>query len=300
MFANPQSTNARLREAVMVCLVFTWIGSVFALFPAPASPTYPAWPDGMLLTCATFSVLLSLNRHLPWQNVVVVALIVAVIAGGVFGGFAYASQPGRSLVYADKLGPKFFGCLPWTILPAWLVIFMAARGVALLIMRPWRNGAHYGWWLIGVTTLVVLNLGLGLEPMASQVKHYWRWEVPAWNWNWQGLLWPALALWCGTALLIQLLALPWLISKKPVAPPPDFHPLFLWFLINWWTIAGNSTRGLLSSAGLSLGTMGIITALALRGGLHFENPVYRRRKELAATLSEGKAQSAQTGSVPER
>jgi hypothetical protein len=260
-------SGALLRQAVMVCFIVAWIGSVFALFPAPASPEYPAWPDGLLVGWAAVSAVLSLSRHLPAQNIVAVVGVVLIVTGGTFGNFALQSGAGASLIYGHQLGPAFAGRLPWILFPASLVMILTARGVALLMVRPRLGRGGYGIWLIGVTTLLVVSLAAGVELLAVQVKYYWRWENTGEPWNWNGLLWPALALWLITALAVQVLGLPWLVSKRPGVPEPDWHPLILWFLVNLWIVAGTSTRGWLQPAALTLGATAVTTALAVWGGM---------------------------------
>jgi hypothetical protein len=255
-----------LRDAVMVSCIAAWIGSVFALFPAPASPKPPAWPDGLLVLFALISTGLSLARTLPAQNIVAVAAIAWVVTGAAFASLAFNLTSTARIIYSESLGPAAGGRVPWIQWPVWLVVLVMARGVAMLIVRPVRVRSRYGLWLMGVTAMLVVGLSVGLEVLATQVKHYWRWEISALREQGIGLLGPAVALWFMAAIVFQLLALPWLVSKRPVEPPPDWHPLILWCLVNLWITAGTSTRGWLGTAALVAVLTAIITALAVRGG----------------------------------
>lgn len=263
MFTNPQWSYARLREGLMAVLIFTWVGSVFALFPAPASPDFPTWPDGLLVICALGSALFSVAGYLPWQNVVALLLVVLVVAGSAFGWFAHERFPGPRLIFSEACGPAPYELVPWILLPAWMAIHLTAHGVARLILRPWRRGGTYGWWLIGVTVLLVTGFGLGLEAVAKHVKFYWRWEAT--GGSTVNLVWPAGALWASTALVVQLAGTPWWVPKKPGEPPPDFHPLVLWSLANVWLMAATATRGVLGIAAAVLGGALLTMGLAIYG-----------------------------------
>ena len=53
-------------------------------------------------------------------------------------------------------------------------------------MRPWRKLRVYGYWLMGLTTLLVLIFDLGLEPFATRVSHYWIWGQTKISIDWYG------------------------------------------------------------------------------------------------------------------
>ncbi|MBN2506580.1 MAG: carotenoid biosynthesis protein [Verrucomicrobia bacterium] len=262
-----QRNGSVLRDAALAACVVGWVGSVFALFPSPVSPAPSAWPDALWAGCAAASAVLSLARWVPAQNIVAVAGMIGLAAGGLFGTAAWAGGPAAPLVYSESLGPALSGRVPWVLVLIWLVILLTARGVALLIVRPARERGRYGFWLMAVTVGLAVGVAAGLELMATRVKFYWRWQGEAAPWNWNGLVWPGLALWMVAALAFQVLALPWLVSKRPVVPAPDWHPLVVWFLINLWIMAGTSTRGWLAPAALVFVMAVLTTALALRGGL---------------------------------
>jgi hypothetical protein len=264
--------GALLSAAVMTLCVVAWIGSVFALFPAPASPKPPGWPDGLLVLCMAASAGLSLSRSLPVQNIAVVVALALAVAAGAFGGFILGLFPGARLVFGNSLGPVLGGRVPWMVLLVWVVVLLTSRGVAVLVVRPARGQGRYGHWLMTVTALLAAGLGAGAEWLASQVKHYWRWECGAAWATWNGLFWPAPALWLIAALAFHLAALPWLVSKRPGHPPTDWHPLILWCLVHLWIIAGTSTRGWLGPAAWVLALALITLGLAARGGVRGQQP----------------------------
>ena len=69
------------------------------------------------------------------------------------------------------------GVVPWPLPLLWVVLVINARGVGRLVMRPWRKTNFYGFWVIGLTCLLVLAFDLGLEPFAVEVKGYWLWPL---------------------------------------------------------------------------------------------------------------------------
>jgi len=67
-----------------------------------------------------------------------------------------------------------------------VVTILNSRGVARLILRPWRKTRRYGFWLIGLTAALALVFDLGLEPFATRVKSYWLWSPTKLGLSWYG------------------------------------------------------------------------------------------------------------------
>src|ERR1017187_1664404 len=124
--------------------------------------------EALLLLSATACTLTSLARRLPGQNVLLAAAIIAVIGGAVHTLGVFASIPFGPFIYTASAGLQMFNALPWTIPLLWVVVILNSRGVARLIMRPWRKMRAYGFWVIGLTAVLSLLFDLGLEPFATR------------------------------------------------------------------------------------------------------------------------------------
>lgn len=205
-------------------------------------------------------------RTLPAQNVLLAATLIAVISGIVETINAKTGIPFGPLVYTDNLGPELFGALPWPIPLIWVVVILNSRGVARLILRPWRKMGKYGFWVIGLTSLLSVILDLGLEPFASRVNHYWIWHVPGNVLAWYNAPWVNFVSWATTTLLILAFTTPWLINKKHIKnAPPDYHPLILWLLLNLLLATGNAAHHLWLATGFTIVASVIATIFAWRG-----------------------------------
>lgn len=224
------------------------------------------WPDGLLLVLTTATVIASLTRQLPGQNVMLASGIIALIAGAVQSLGALTAIPFGPYVYTERFGPQLFYPLPWAVPLVWIAFILPSRGVARLILRPWRNTRTYGFRLIGLTTALVVLLDLGLEPFATRVKHYWFWNPSNLKLDWYGAPVVNFFGWAATTLLILAFATPALINKKPMPPPPpDYAPLVVWLLLNLLLATGAAVLQLWPALGLvSLSSL-VVACFALRG-----------------------------------
>ena len=175
------------------------------------------WPDGLLVVLTTATVIASLTRQLPGQNVMLASVIIAFIAGAAQTLGALTAIPFGPYVYTDKIGQQLFHPLPWAVPLVWIAVMLASRGVARLMLRPWRKTQTYGFRLIGFTTLLVVLLDVGLEPFATRVKHFWFWNPTKLRFDWYSTPWINFLGWAVTALLILAFATPSLINKQPMA-----------------------------------------------------------------------------------
>jgi uncharacterized membrane protein len=224
------------------------------------------WPDGLLVVLTTATLVASLTGQLPGQNVMLASLIIAFIAGAVQSLGALTAIPFGPYVYTERFGQQLFYPMPWAAPLVWIAFIIASRGVARQILRPWRKTRNYGFWLIGLTTALVVLLDLGLEPFATQVKHYWFWNPTKLKLVWYGA--PAVNFfgWAITTLLILAFATPSLIIKKPAPPPPpDYAPLLVWLLLNLLFATGAAVHHLWPALGLVSSYSVVVTVFALRG-----------------------------------
>jgi uncharacterized membrane protein len=224
------------------------------------------WPDGFLLVLTTATVIASLTRQLPGQNVMLASVITALIAGAVQSLGAMTAIPFGPYVYTDRFGQQLFYPLPWAVPLVWIAVIFASRGVARLTLRPWRKTSTYGFRLIGLTTALVVLLDFGLEPFATRVKHYWFWNPTKLKFDWYGAPGVNFFGWAAATLLILAFATPSLINKKPMPqPPPDYAPLLVWLLLNLLFATGAAVHHLWPALGLICSYSVVVTAFALCG-----------------------------------
>ena len=146
------------------------------------------------LVWAAVIVLLSLltmfgmARTQPWQTVIA-AFVWMVLLSGV--PLSMASV----LVGIRAEFPL------WALPVLWTNTVLNSRGVAKLLLRPWRSTKLYGFWLIAGGSVLAALIFLPLKA------------------DW---------IWFAFAALLQFASVPWLIEKKPVVPPPNFFPLWIW------------------------------------------------------------------------
>ena len=187
------------------------------------------WLVALLLVLATFSTLASLARQLPAQNVLLAAVLIALIGGGAHTVGVKSGIPFGSFMFGSEIGWKLFGTLPWTLPLIWVVAVLNSRGVARLVLRPWRKIRAYGFWLIGLTALFTTLFDWALEPFAAPARHYWIWAPGGLSLTPQGAPVSNPVGWFVVTLLILAFATPVLINKQlSKRSAPDFHPLAVW------------------------------------------------------------------------
>jgi putative membrane protein len=222
------------------------------------------WPVGVLVVLAFFTTLVSTICFLPAQSVFAAVVFILVISGVVQAVGALTGIPFGPFSYTDDAGERIFGVVPWPLPLLWVVVILNGRGVARLILRPWRRLRTYGFRLIGLTCLFAALFDLGLEPFASRANGFWFWQPTQIRFTWFGSPWINLFGWAVTALLILAFATPWLINKKPVKRPPDYHPLLVWLGLHLFLLAGLASDQLWPAAGLVLAGCVVVATLALR------------------------------------
>ena len=184
--------------------------------------------DALLLLLATAGSISSLARTLPLQSVLFAAFITALVGGAAHGLSARTGLPFGPLSFGATSGPQLFNTVPTTVLLLWIIVIFNSRGVARLMLRPWRRVKNYGFLLMGLTTLLALAFDVALEPFA-RVKHLWLWQPTKISLTWHGASPLSFLGWTFVSLLILAVIMPYLIRKQPGNPSaPDFAPLALW------------------------------------------------------------------------
>lgn len=224
------------------------------------------WPDGLLVVLTAATLLASLTRQLPGQNVILASFIITFIAGAVLSLGALTAIPFGPYVYTGNIGQQLFRPLPWAMPLLWLAFIVASRDVARLALRPWRKTQNYGLRLIGLTTLLAVLLDVSLEPFATQVKHYWFWNPTKLRLDWYTTPWINFFGWAVSTLLILAFATPSLINKKPgPQPPPDYPPLVIWLLFNLLFATGAAVHHLWPALGVTCAISIAVAVFAIRG-----------------------------------
>jgi putative membrane protein len=221
----------------------------------------------MLVVLSTAALLASLTTQLPGQNVMLVSLVIAFISGAVETLGGLTGIPFGPFVYTDAIGQQLFYPLPWVMPMIWVVALLVSRGVARLVLRPWRNTPNYGYGLLGLSALLVVVLDLALEPFATQVKHLWRWAPTRLRLEWYTAPLANFMGWGVTSVLILAFITPALINKKPMKqPPPEYHPLAVWVLLNLLFATGAAVKHLWPAVAVISVANVALAVLAVRGG----------------------------------
>src|SRR4051794_22847744 len=175
--ANPFSGLAPKVHWVLFSLFLMQIALVCLGLWVPALSFGGArWPEGLLLVLATATTVSALLRQLPGQNIILAATIIVFIAGAIHVVGATTAIPFGPIVYTDRLGQMLFHPLPWALPVIWVFALLTSRGIGRLILRPWRKTQNYGFWLMGLTALLVILFDLSLEPYATQVRKFRLWN----------------------------------------------------------------------------------------------------------------------------
>ena len=225
------SGNARNSTApkplwpLRLLLALALVSAIASMF-MPVRQSAPA--DAFAIVLAAAASVAILARTLPLQSVLFAALITALIGGAGLGLSAQTGLPFGPVSFGDIHGPLLFNCVPWKVPFLWIVAILNSRGVARLVLRPWRKVKNYGFLLMTASVVLTLAFALALEPFA-RAKHLWLWQPTKISLTWQGASPLVFLGWTFVTGLILAVIMPYLIRKQPGNPSaPDFTPLALW------------------------------------------------------------------------
>ena len=192
--------------------------------------------------------------------------VIAFIGGAAHALGAITDIPFGPFTFGPEIGTQLFKTLPWTMPLLWVVVVLNSRGVARLILRPWRKIRTYGFWLIGLTAVLTVLFDLAFDPFASRVEHYWFWMPTKFPLTWQGAPLTNFIGWATVSLLILAFTTPALINKQlSRQSKPDFHPLAVWLgAILIFGIAA-ALRGLWPAVGVDAIIFAVAAGFAIRG-----------------------------------
>lgn len=235
----PAPALARIQTGLLLLFVLNAALVWLQLWLPDLPPARKGWPEGLLLLLAAFSTLASLSGQVPAQN----AILAGVLIGGAGGvahalGIATGVPFGRFVDQPQSFGRELFWTVPWTVPFIWVVVLLNARGVARLILRPYRLKDGYGFYVLGLTVLLVVVFDLCWEPFAVLLKHYWSWKPTRIPVDWYSAPWSAFLGWALTTTLILLLVTPALINKSPAQPPLSRQPLVIWQVLSLLLLTG--------------------------------------------------------------
>jgi len=226
--ARPAAAETTLKKKAWphyLLLLLTLAAAAATLFNPPGTTSNL---DALLLLLAAASSIATLARTLPLQSVLFAAFITALIGGAAHGLSARTGLPFGPLSFGATSGPQLFNTVPPTVLLLWIVAIFNSRGVARLMLRPWRRVKTYGFLLMGLTAALALAFDFALEPFAH-MKHLWLWEPTKISLTWSGASPLSFLGWTFVTLLILAIIMPYLIRKQPGNPSaPDYAPLALW------------------------------------------------------------------------
>ncbi len=224
------------------------------------------WPETALLSVAVAGTVATLSRQLPVLHALSATILIILIGGGVSVLNAKTGMPFGANIVGQASGARLFDILPWALPLLWPVAILSSRGVARLILRPWRKTKSYGFRLIGVAAVLTVLFEFAFEPFASRVKHYWYWEPTALPVTWQGAPLVDFFGWMVVTVLILAFVTPLLINKKPrQQSAPDFFPLGIWLGGLVLFGAGCVAQKIWPAVGADATIGTITTVFALRG-----------------------------------
>jgi uncharacterized membrane protein len=155
----------------------------------------------IVLILATAATLAFRARRLPAQNVLALTFLIVVLSSAVEVLNHFSGLPFGPSALASDLRPKIFGVLPWSLPLLWIVLVLNCRDLAGWILRSLRENKFYGFWLIGLASLLSALFWLAIEAIAAS-------SLPA---SLGKYFFGKLAL----SLLILVAIAPWLIKKGP-------------------------------------------------------------------------------------
>ena len=223
------------------------------------------WIQTILPLLGGLSVLGSMARRLPLQNLAAIGSLVLVLSAAILACGAGSKVPFGPIVYEHNGSLMLFGKVP--VVPAlwWLAILVSSRETARLILRPWRRTRNYGFSLVGLAALLAVVVNLSWEPFASRAQGLWHWETSAAAAGWYAVSWLNFLGWFVGGVLVLAFTTPWFISKGPVHGAARLDPAVIWCALNLHFVVGNATAQLWLATIVGGGLTVAATWLAWRG-----------------------------------
>lgn len=215
------------------------------------------------------------SRALPLQNVSACVTVIitastlfelfAARTGFPSGPFIFTENLGYSIVRAFRLQTTPGSlALPWPVPLIWVTVLLNSRGIARLMLKPWRNSPSYGFWQLTIACVLIEVFFLVLEPFAF-INRWWIWLTPKGTPSWYDAPWAHFAASALGSVFLLVFITPWLINKKPVKEPlPDVYPLWIWVFLMLLLAVGNAIHHLWLPAIGGLAIAAVVTFLSVR------------------------------------
>ena len=266
MSRNPMAFSAlkKTTAPAMTLAAAAGIAAIAAAIPALDSEKLEA----TLIALAAAATIAAACRQLPLQNVLLATGFTALIGGAAHGLSANPdlAMPFGLLTFTPDAGAKIFNAVPWTVPLLWIFALLNSRGVARLILRPWRKQKNYGYILIALTAFIVVGFDLALEPFAAHVKHFWLWHPTKFPWSWHGASPLNFLGWFCVTLLMLAFATPSLIKKQPGGSGEvELFSAALWFGAVLLFAIGAAEAGLWSAVIVDALLAGVVAVFCWRG-----------------------------------
>jgi len=259
------STSPAWHWPCLVIFVLLLVGRLALTISGRDLPPGWRWMDGLFWVSTAATCVAGLARWLPAQNAVTAGTVLLAFAAIMEMVGANTDFPFGHYDYETRLGHRLVDSGAWPILFYWVAALLSSRGVARLILRPWRRSAHYGFLLILLGATLSTWLALSAEPFFARVAVYKTWKVSSSAWTWHSVPWTFFLAWWILSGLALALVSPWLIVKSPVKSPPDSHPLYVWLMLEGLFLVGCILWQCFSAALASLLGLGFVGWLATRG-----------------------------------
>jgi len=250
----------------IVLLAAAWLLALGTIGGDWKLPGGSGWVEALLLLLATAGTMTALTRQLPFQNVLLAVVVIAVAGGGLQAAGVTTGVPFGPFLFGAGAGAQMFKTLPWSIPLIWIVAVLDSRGVARLILRPWRKTRSYGFWLMGLAAGLTMLFDLALDPFATRVQHCWLWLPTKFSVTWQGAPLVNFPSWGVATLLMLAFVTPALINKNPVRQRADFFPLAVWLGALVLFAVGSAKHGMWPAVGVDVALAVLAAILAIRGG----------------------------------
>jgi hypothetical protein len=225
--------------------------------PAGGSANAWAWLSVALAFAGTIA---AETRDLPLQNVILAAAVIggAGTVGAMFCQLAIVETVHQGYAMAGREAGFGLGFL--ASCGMWVVMILNARGVAKVLLQPWRCTANYGVWMLLSTALLVMGLEVGAfatnRRSAADATH----PITIGPGN----LWVHLTVWTAVTLVTLAVATPILINKSGVQRRSTFQPVVIWLAVGLVLLADAALLGVWWVVGLLGGTVALLLIRAIR------------------------------------
>jgi hypothetical protein len=199
---------ARAHRPAFIVFLGLWIIYLAVLATPAESLRMQHVVEALFLVSAAAMTLIHVARRLPFEHVLIIALLVGAAACVLFFGQDDSHIGTLGIPVLSEW--KEFGLVPFALPLIWVANIVGARGTVEFLLRRWREHRYYGFWLIGMASLLAAVAGvawrrrIGLEVSGSLLA---------------------------TAVTLML-CVPWFIDKRGLRHTGDWYPCVTWGLTN--------------------------------------------------------------------